>query len=348
VAVFGRRQPHAPLILHGLLPPQKPIGRVQIFGQKTAQHSANRYFYRSFSPIIKRAGGQPATARALIVQRQAQTASQRPFRRGVFVSAAPPAPVISAAPVGKSLLFGVKTSQAAADRYFRRRLTPTINRAGGRPAVAQAFLALTALRTAADRYARRSLTPVIIRRVGSAPSTARSLIVQRQAQTAAQRPVRRPIWISPAPPAPVVVTVPIGKVLLFGQKTAQHAADRFYRRAFPTIIKRAGGVRSVARTVLIGQKTGQLAADRYFRRSFPAIIKRAGGQPAVGRLAVYLKVAQTAARRPGSHVQSLASAAPPVPPPPVTLFGGRWTPPRRSTRWTAPRLSNRWTPPRET
>jgi len=385
VAIFGRRQPHAPLILRGLTPAQVPIGRVLVTGQRTAQHAADRFFRRSFAPKVIRGGGQPAVARSLVSgQKTAQHAADRTFRRSFppIVRRAGPLPS-----VGRLSIAGQKTSQAAADRFFRRSFPPIIRRTGpppsvngvrvfgqrtaqhaadryfrrsfpplmrtaGRgPAVARALVlqqqAQLAVRrprynitilpprvvaapvtpqkgvvvfagqktsqAAADRFFRRSFPP-IVRKPGSPPALARSLAVQRLAQTAALRPFRRSVFISPAPPAPAVSTRPIGKVLLFGQKAGQFTVDRYFRRALVPLVKRAGGKPAVARAVLIPTAL-RTAADRYFRRSFPVIIKRLGSPPAVGRALVHQRIAGRAAWRPQSEVlivRPLVALTPPV------------------------------------
>ncbi len=194
MAVFGRRQPHAPIIKTGLpYIPQKPVGRVVVVGH-SVRTAADRYYRRSFPPIIKRAGGQPSVAKFLIFGQKTSQLALRPVRRPIWISPAPPAAVAVVALVAKTLIFGQKTSQVVADRFFRRQFQPTIKRAGGQPAVGN--------------------------------------VIQVRAQPA-YRPVRRQVWISPAPPAPVVVLPPIGKTLVFGQRAAQASV---WRPRFQTII----------------------------------------------------------------------------------------------------------------
>jgi hypothetical protein len=324
VAVFGRRQPHAPIILRGGQS-QIPTGRVRVFGQgvhlgelpfgrgrrnvpvaQTSAAAADRYFRRSFTGIIiKRAGPPPAVARQVIVRARVtpQAARQRPF-----VSKVPPVAIVVTTPVADLFLFGQLASQAAA-RFFRRSFQPIIKRAGGQPAVARQLIIrvraplqpvrqrpfvskpppIAAVVTtpiglallfgqqasqAAARYYRRQFAP-IIKRGGGRPALADQLLVRAQS---AWRPVRRPILISQPPPPPVAITGPVGDYLVFGQLASQAAASRYFRRAFRPIIKQAGGRPAVnrQRTALVAVRA---AADRYFRRSFTGILSKRGAPP---------------------------------------------------------------------
>ena len=195
MAVFGRRQPHAAIILRGGQF-QPPIGRALVAGQKTSQLAAGRYFRRQFPPIVKRAGGAPATARLLIVRAQP---AWRPSRQPVYISKAPPAPVAGAAPVATTFIFGQQTAQLAANRFFRRSFAPVIRGAGSAPPVAHTVAVSQAVRAAWDRFYRRQFPP-ILKKLGSPP--------------------------------------PVGAAWIFGADVSQALAGRFFRRSFPPLIKR--------------------------------------------------------------------------------------------------------------
>jgi hypothetical protein len=205
MAIFGRRQPHAPIILVGSVaaapPPTPPIGVVVVAGQKTAQFAANCYFRRSFTPVVIKRGGPPAsTARHVIA--------------------------------------GQRTSQQAASRYFRRQFPPIIKVGGPPPSTAHLLIAgQKTSQLTADRYFRRQFPP-IIKKGGPAGSVAHSLVVSK---LPLPRPSRRPVYISQAPPPPVAQTAPIGALVVAGQKASQLTADRYFRRSFAPIVKRAGG-----------------------------------------------------------------------------------------------------------
>ncbi len=148
MAIYGRRQPHAPIILRGgqFQPPvgrslviqkqaglasRRPSSRVRVYappvigavattqvgafvivGQKTSQHAANRAFRRSFQPQTKRAGGQPSFNRLLAVQKISQLAARRPVTstRVIFPTVRPG---VAVAPVGHSLSLSRIAVQAA-------------------------------------------------------------------------------------------------------------------------------------------------------------------------------------------------------------------------------------------
>jgi hypothetical protein len=279
VARFGRRQPHAPIILHGLPTPQPPIGQFRLFGQRTSQHAADRFFRRSFAPIIKRAGGPPIVGRALIFQAVANKSSRRP-RYGITILVskilAPPSP-----PIAQKVIAGQKTSQAAADRYYRRSFPPIIKTPGSPPSVARLLVYQAVAGTAAARRPRFGVVILVSKIVNSLP--------------------------------------PIGQTLIAGQKTGQAAADRFFRRSFPPLIKRGGGPAIVGKLVILNQAL-RAAWDRFYRRSFPPIIKEAGGPAIVGRALVYQAIANVSTRRPRYGIIILM---PRVEAPPVTTPVGR-------------------------
>lgn len=92
MAIFGRRQPHAPLIIKG--GPPGPLARLVMVGQKTGQLAVeDRYWRRGLTPV--------------------------------FVSPLPePPPGIP--PIGQVIETGQAASQRSADRLYRRAFTPVI------------------------------------------------------------------------------------------------------------------------------------------------------------------------------------------------------------------------------
>lgn len=296
MAVFGRRQPHAPLVLRGLLPARPPVAVICVVGQKTSQLAADRYFRRSFPPLIVRAGGPKATAQAVLVQRQSQPAARRPQGRALVARAGGPAPtahslvvqrvaqaaarrpqglakvVTAGGPVAAARALVVqRVSQPAARRPQGRALGI---RGGGPPAVGRAFV----VQRVAQPAARRPQTRTTVVRGGGPAGVARALLVIRQAQPAARRPQSRSILLAPPRAAPPPVTAPIGVAVLV-QRVSQLAARRPGSRV---LVVRSGGRPAVGRTVVLSQ-VARHAAERAFRRSFPPVIRRGGGPASVAR-----------------------------------------------------------------
>lgn len=72
MAIYGRRQPHAPIILVGAKPPPAPppppaAAQFVLRGRVASQAAADRYFRRSFGPKVIRSGGRPAVGQVLAV-----------------------------------------------------------------------------------------------------------------------------------------------------------------------------------------------------------------------------------------------------------------------------------------
>ena len=115
MALFGRRQPHRPIILTGGPPP--PVGKYLVFGQRTSQGSAYRPVRRPV--LFSRPQPPPPVGKALLVSQAVRAAWDGSFRRQfptILRRGGPPPPV------GKFLIFGQRTSQQAAYRPVRRPL----------------------------------------------------------------------------------------------------------------------------------------------------------------------------------------------------------------------------------
>lgn len=215
MAVLGRRQPHAPLILRGGQF-QPPAGRVVIVGQKSAQASADRYFRRTFTRvIIKTIGPRPSVALLLVVQRNSRdtaTFARRP-KGAVIIKklGAPPS-------VAKFLgILNRSRDKAIADAH---RLPDTIiKRAGGLPAVGKVFAKFD--RDTIRRAYRLNPPPVVKTfipplPVVTSPPPAPYLVTRQARNTALALRGKRPfgpviligVEPQPAPPPPPTPSTP--------------------------------------------------------------------------------------------------------------------------------------------
>lgn len=197
MAIFGRRQPHQPLILRPTVRTGPAIGEL-IQLSKAAQNAAiiahrpplRPTILTSLAPVVTpSAGWITLISRASL---QAALLARRPVFKPILLHP-PPSPPTSTAPVGR-LLQQSKVAQAAAIFARRPPLRPFI-------------------------VVPRIVAPLLIPSVGWITQITRASI---QAAIAARQPLLKPLIRHPAPPA-AVTTPPIGRIILHS-KAAQTAA----------------------------------------------------------------------------------------------------------------------------
>lgn len=206
MAVFGRRQPHQPIILRptviGAAAATPPIGQILQLS-KAAQQAALLRVQRRFNPVIKTKGATPPIASPVVFRGQDQ-------------------------------------SQAAAIRartpYVFR---PTIKTLGPPPPVARQ-IQVSEIAQASAIFARRPLFLPIEKKIGPAPPVGKVVAPQgqatsREAALFARRPLFRPIFKTAGPSPSVAQIVTPGH-----QQSSREAASFAHRPLFQPITKTHG------------------------------------------------------------------------------------------------------------
>ena len=299
MAIFGRRQPHAPLVLRGLPTPGPSLARIVTpRGQDVAQTAAlsrrqqNRFIVRTliqYQPAAAPPVGVVVVPRWQLASQAAAFAPRRPAGHVTIIRGG--GPKIAGSTVAPR---GQLTAQASVLASHRPNGHITVAKGGGQPAT-NATVSPRGQFAAQQSglAARRPNGRVSIVRAGGQPAV--NVIVSPRGQLTAQAAAlaaRRPkgnVSVVRGGGQPAA-----GKTVLFGQRTARDAANSAHRPLFQPIIRTLLRYAPPVPTVPIGavvtprgQLNALLAALSPRRPSGRITVNRAGGPKGVGQTVLF-------------------------------------------------------------